>query len=133
MDKAVTLDEAIRRHRMISDKEAQLKREREVVDDKLKRAKSELAAIIMAKLNEQGVESARTLAGTAFKAEVCRWEVKDRDEFMAFAVENPSFLPASVNKKSADEYLEENGEAPPGCNPKRFIEIRVHAPKANVK
>lgn len=102
-----------------------------------KRHKEELAPIVdtMAKLEnwlqkhllEEGVDSMKTSEGTAFLQRATSATVKDWDNTLAFILENEdySLLEARVNKTAVKDFIESNGEAPPGVNFTETIVTRV--------
>lgn len=102
-----------------------------------KRHKEELAPIVdtMAKLEnwlqkhllEEGVDSMKTSEGTAFLQRATSATVKDWDNTLAFILENEdySLLEARVNKTAVKDFIESNGEAPPGVNFTEIIVTRV--------
>jgi hypothetical protein len=78
-------------------------------------------------LNEQGINSVATDAGTAYKSEIENFKVVDREKYFDFVAENwddwgNEMLDIGFTKKAVQRYAEENdGAMPPGIEQKESI------------
>lgn len=84
-------------------------------------------ARILEYLNEMGIESIRTKAGTAFKATRNSATVADWDSLLAFVLqtENFQFLEHRVSKKACEEYRAANEDLPPGVNWREEVTVQI--------
>ncbi len=100
----------------------------QVADIKEKMAK--LEAWIQAKSDETGVKSFKTDAGTAFMSTSDFASVGEWDAVLEFIKTNNAYdlLNKAVNKKAVREYLDANGEIPPGVNFGTKIGVSVRRP-----
>lgn len=73
---------------------------------------------LMRELNKLGVESAKTEAGTAYKSKRTSVKVQDFEAFIQFVRENDFWhmLDRRASKAAAEEFLEAQGELPPGLS-----------------
>lgn len=88
----------------------------------------QIEAILLKQFNEDGLESIRTSAGTAFKDPRTFASVKDWDAFLGFVREKGlwQFLKHDVVKTAVEEYKEANDDAlPPGVDWREEITIKV--------
>jgi hypothetical protein len=102
----------------LRDRRAQRKAayENEDADDKAKQEKIE--GILMVKFAEDGVESVKTAAGTAYKKVTTGASMADKDMFMDFVRKNSAWdmLTSHVAKDAIAAWKEENDDLPPGIN-----------------
>ena len=77
-----------------------------------------IEAYILESFKEQGVESARTASGTAYKSVRTSATVADWDAILSFiqSKELWNMLDHRVSKKAVEEYKTEHGDLPPGLN-----------------
>lgn len=95
---------------------------------KLDAEMAELEVTILQAFGELGIESARTKAGTAYKAEKRLTSVAGWDDFLPWvqATDNWHMLTRAANKTAVLEYLDEHEELPPGINLYRTVEININ-------
>lgn len=117
---------------------------RDIIDAKKKEHKAEIKVLeekqdkilkwLHKELDATGQESARTVAGTAFKATKDSVRIGNKTEFTDFLMQEIEekgadalyLLTLSANKNSMKEYMEEHeGELPPGINYEKWIEVQV--------
>lgn len=94
----------------------------------LDQAMESIEAILLSQFNEEGLESIRTSAGTAYKDPQTFVSVKDWDAFLEFVREHGlwQFLKHDVVKTAVQEYKEANDdELPPGVDWREEITIKV--------
>lgn len=121
------VDEVVAAFLTLRDKKSLMEEEHKkkiaVLDEKM----DKLRKWLLDKSSKEGVDSFKTSAGTAYRVTKDRVSVADKDSFINFVVENELFamLPASANKVPVKEYLEENGELPPGLDYQSFYDINV--------
>ncbi len=77
-----------------------------------------LEAWLLNHLNSTGAKSVATTEGTAFKKERVSVTVQDREAFLEFAMDNDELglLDIRASKLAVEEFLEANGELPPGTS-----------------
>ncbi len=110
---------------------------RDQKDEIKRRHKEELAPLnenmtklerwLQKQLLDEGVESMKTDAGTAFLQTSSSVTVRDWPATLAWIQDNDewSLLEARVNKTAVKDFLESTGEVPPGVNYSEDIETRV--------
>jgi len=112
------LDAVVERYVALRDMKAQLKAEydRKVAD--IDTALDKCEKFLLATMNEQGVESMKTKAGTAYKAPRTSVTVADWDAFFGWVRENEAWamLEHRVSKAACEEYREVHDDIPPGLN-----------------
>lgn len=91
--------------------------------DKLEKIEAWLLAV----LNNQGVESARTDSGTAYKSTQTRAKIEDWDTAFEFIKTNELFhmLERRVSKTAIEEFVEAQGAPPPGISITQEVRINV--------
>lgn len=80
-------------------------------------------------MQEQGLQSAPNQYGTPYKSATNSFPVTDWDTFFNFASENglSHMIERRASKGSVEEYLEGQGELPPGLSMKSVVRIRVRS------
>ena len=86
-----------------------------------------IEGMLQRQLQEQNVDSMKTPAGTAYLQTVSSCTVKDWDETLKWIKENDewAFLDARVNKTAVKDYMESEGDVPPGVDYSETIVTRV--------
>lgn len=111
----------------LRDRKAEMKAEFEkqtaAIDDALKRAE----AYLLRRLQEVGVESVRTDAGTAYTKLTTSANVADWDAVLAFVKsgEHWGMLEKRVNKSFVDAFRTEHNDLPPGVNYRAELTLGV--------
>lgn len=87
-----------------------------------------IEAVLLQRYQEQGIESARTQYGTAYKAKEGYASVADKDALWKYVNENNAreLLTITANRKEVRAHIEEYGDLPPGVNWREEIRIRVN-------
>lgn len=100
------------------DVKAQYKAEYDAKVQKLELVLEKIEQKLMAYMNETGLESIRTGAGTAYKSVKTTASVADRDIFLDFVREQDAWelLETRAAKKAVEEYRAANDDLPPGIN-----------------
>lgn len=121
------LDLVVERYVALRDKKAELKKQFEDQARVLTEAMDRLEAAILQTLNEQGVESVRTAAGTAYKSTSTSVTVADRDMFREYIVTNGAWELADIRaaKKAVEEFRAANDDIPPGLNWSQATQVGV--------
>lgn len=120
-------EQLVEKYVKLRDKKAEMKAayEKEVagIETLLERVEGK----ILEYLNESGIESIRTKAGTAFKATKSSATVADWDSFFAFVMETENYqmLEHRASKTAVVEYKEENGDLPPGLNWSEMVSVQI--------
>lgn len=127
--KNLSVEELVKAYISLRDKKAELKAEfakqQKPYDDALFQIESEM----LAKMNDTGVESMKTAAGTAYKSIRSTVSVADKEAYKRFvlaqieAAEDPmwafDFLDIKANKSAVEDFLAAKDELPPGINLRR--------------
>lgn len=123
----LTDDELVKLYVQLRDRRAEAKKAWENQDEDMKAKQGKIEGLLLARFNERGIESARTVAGTAFKAKSEFASVADKDAFFNFIKENDAFefLESRCNKTAIRQYIETNNDLPPGINWREEIHIQV--------
>ena len=128
--KAVELsnDELVKLYVQLRDRRSDRKKQWESLDEGDKSKQEKIEAIILARYAEQGIESARTAHGTAYKTKVGYASVADKDTFFDWVMENKAteFLESRANKTAVQQFINEHQDLPPGINWREEIHIRVN-------
>jgi hypothetical protein len=112
----------------IRDARSQLRKEYEANDDELKIAQTKLEALMLKHLNEHGMESVRTEAGTFYRQEEIIPTCADWNALYDWIREHNAFdaLERRVKKTFVKDFLEEHeGMLPPGISVLREYQVRV--------
>lgn len=121
------LDLIVERYVQLRDKKAEMKAAYEASVADLNTGMAKLENAIMATLNEQGVESVRTSAGTAFKSVSTSATVADWDAFKNYCLENDrtDMFEKRCSKLAVEQYRADNEDLPPGINWKAAVTVNV--------
>lgn len=121
------LDLIVERYVLMRDKKAEMKAAYEASVADLNTGMAKLENAIMATLNEQGVESVRTNAGTAFKSVSTSATIADWDSYLAFVQANDRWdmLEKRCSKLAVEQYRAANDDLPPGVNWKQAVTVNV--------
>ena len=121
------LDRIVERYVQMRDRKAEMKAAYEASVAGLNTGMAKLENAIMATLNEQGVESVRTAAGTAFKSVSNSATIADWDMYLAFVKENDRWdmLEKRCAKLAVEQYRAANDDLPPGVNWKSAVTVNV--------
>lgn len=89
----------------------------------LERAETAMLAL----MREQGVESFRTDAGTAYQSTRTSATVADWDQALQFVQQHGlwNMLEKRVSKTAVDEYVAQHGDLPPGINYRSELTVGV--------
>lgn len=123
----MTLQEAVSNYIVLRDKldaEKQAFKERTA---KIEALKDKLEALIMTRLDAEGLESVRTEFGTAYKSLKTSATVADWDQVLPFILQHELWpmLERRVNKTVVEQYKQEHGVLPPGINWNAEYQINV--------
>lgn len=124
---AMATDQITKLRIQIRDRRASLKAQYEREDADLKLKDEKLGAILLTRLREQGAESMRTAHGTIYIAEEVFASVADKEALKQHVVNHDAWelLTLMANRASVKQYVEDNGDAPPGVNIRKEISVRV--------
>lgn len=122
-----TIETVVEKRIQLRDKRSELKRVWEEEDEVYKVAEDKLDGWLLKRLQEQGVDSVRTEAGTAYTTINTRASCNDWQALWQWISEQNrlDFLEKRVATKTVTEYIEETGNLPPGVNVNREHVIRV--------
>lgn len=100
------------------DKEAALKAEYEQKKAPVEEIRKKIEAKLLGLMNDTGMESIRTDAGTAYKSVRSSCTVADWDSFFGFVREEGAWdmLEHRASKEAVKQFREENDNIPPGLN-----------------
>ena len=86
-----------------------------------------IEAMILKEFGKQGIESARTDSGTAYKSVRTSATVADWEAILGYIVENRAWemLERRVSKEAVVAFREEHDDLPPGVNYREEITLNV--------
>lgn len=120
-------DQLVKLYVQIRDQIAVEKKQWEKRKGELEGKLDKIGGILLQRYNELGIESARTVYGTAFKHREYRANIADREvirqQLVDGAWELVTLLP---NKAGIKQHIEEHGDVPAGINWTEEITIRVN-------
>jgi hypothetical protein len=126
-----TADELVAEHFRIKDWiEGESKRFDEHIKPQRERM-NQIAAELLAKLIQEGQESAKTQHGTAYISRLVTPKVEDRTAFLDFCLENweqggNEMLQIGAPQKDAlENYKQVKGELPPGVTTSTFTKVNI--------
>lgn len=115
----MNVEAVVERYVALRDRKAELvkahKAELEVIEQAMEKIENALLNL----LNEQGVESMRTGAGTAYVTRRTSVSIADWDSFRRFLSAQPDpfvYLDRKANKTAVEEFRKEHEDLPPGLN-----------------
>jgi hypothetical protein len=111
----------------LRDRRSARKRAYEMEDESDKGKQEKIESLLLKRFNENGLESVRTKAGTAFKTTRTSITCADRELFFDFIKINELFdlLEARPAKTTVEQYFEAHGDFPPGLNINKALTISV--------
>lgn len=120
-------NELVEHYIRFRDKRAEYKAEFDAKVQKIDLVLEKIEQKLMAHMNETGLESLRTGAGTAYRSIKTTASVADRDIFLDFVRENDAWelLETRAAKKAIEDYRAANDELPPGVNWSAVATINV--------
>lgn len=121
------MEELVEKYIQLRDAKSQLKSKYDAKVAKLETAMEKIEALILMDFDEQGIESMRTKAGTAYKQTRASAGVADWDMVRDFIVDNElwNMLERRVNKSAVEQYKDAHGDLPPGINWREEVVINV--------
>ena len=122
------IDQIVEKYITLRDLKAQYKAEYEAKTAEITAALDRIETHLLAKMQEQGVKSFPTAAGTAYLQHRSSASIGDWDSYKRFcaAQEDPFlFFDKRPNKTVLDEYRQANGELPPGINWRESVVVNV--------
>lgn len=124
---ALPNDELVKFYIELRDRRAARKKTYVTEDDADKVKQEYIEGVLLQRYNAAGIESARTMYGTAFKSKLTTASVGDKDVFMNHVKQNSAFelLEVRCSKEAVQQYIDEHKELPPGVNWREEIHIRV--------
>lgn len=124
------LEDLVSQYVELRDKKSQVTAKAKELVGKLDAKLDSLEGEILQQLNANGLESARTKAGTAYKKISRFTNVAQWNDFFPWVQEtgNWHMLTKAANKTAVLEYLDESEELPPGINLVSKIEVYINRP-----
>lgn len=113
-----TIDEVVKKYVEIRDDIARKKAAYEADVKPQQEALEKIESYLLAKANEQGVESFKTQFGTAYTSKRVSVTIADREVFKSFCETTGDWGLADIraSKKAVEQYVEANQDVPPGIN-----------------
>ena len=121
-------DQLVEVYIQLRDRRAERKKAFEVEDADDKAKMEKLEQLLLSRFNENGQESVRTKAGTAYKKLTSSCTVADWDSYLnTFVIPNQAwdFLERRANKTMVDAFKTEHQDLPPGLNWSETLTIGV--------
>jgi hypothetical protein len=115
----MNVEAVVERYVALRDRKAELvkahKEQLQTIEDAMDKIENALLRL----LNEQGVESMRTNAGTAYVTKKTNVSIADRDSFRRFLGEQDDpfvYLDLKASKTAVEEFRKAHEDLPPGLN-----------------
>lgn len=123
----ITVDAVVSKYVKLRDLKAEKK---SAYDDSVKDIDAAMAKCelyLLRTMQEMGLESVRTEAGTAYKTVKTSAQVADWDMALAFIRDNElwEMLEKRVSKKLVEQYKEEKNDLPPGINWREELTVNI--------
>ena len=121
------VDDVVAAYIKLRDKKTALERKHKEELAPIKENMEKVENWLQRRLLEEGVQSFKTSQGTAFLQSSTSATVRDWDSTFAWIQANDewSMLEARVNKTAVKDFVEANGEAPPGVEYSEHLVTRV--------
>lgn len=121
------LDDIIKKYIELRDKKAEYKAEYEAKVSEIETALTRIERHLLGKMQEQGLKSLPTNAGTAYIQHRTSATVADWESVLSFIKEHDAWgmLEKRVSKSVVEEYKNENNDLPPGINWSEAIVVNV--------
>lgn len=125
------IDAQVERFIYLRDQKSKVAAKAKALTDQIEAEMDELQAEILQAFDAAGVESARTVNGTAAKRITRSAGVAQWDEFLPWVRQHERWdmIQRRVNSSSALEYLDDNEELPPGLNIFSKVELSITRPR----
>jgi hypothetical protein len=122
-----TIQEAIDGYIKLRDKVDEIRKRQSEELKPLRENMKTLEAWFLRELDQQGAKSIAAESGTAFKSTKTSSKVEDWEATLQFIRSNELWhmLERRVAKTAVEEYLEANGELPPGVAVNREVVVQV--------
>jgi uncharacterized protein YycO len=121
------IDQIVEKYIALRDQKAQFKAEYEAKVAEIEQALDRIERHLLEKMQEQGLKSMPTAAGTAYIQHRTAATVADWDSLLGFIRQNEAWtmLEKRVSKSAVEEYKAANDEMPPGINWNESIVVNV--------
>lgn len=121
------MDELASKYLQIREKKQELVNQHKEKVAQIDAVLAKLEIAMLEELNDAGIESARTKAGTVYKTTQKRVGVADWDTVLEFIRQNEywTMLERRVNKTAVEQWETEEGALPPGLNIHSEIKVNV--------
>lgn len=120
-------DRMVRVYLKMREKRAELRRQYEEADSKIREQMALIERELLKDFNESGMKNIKTESGTVFITENLKASIADWGSFATWVRENDAleFLEQRVKVGEVSAYLEEHDQLPPGINVYRERHIRI--------
>lgn len=127
----MTLNELVAKYVQLRDKKDALRAKYRAKEKKINEALILLEAALIKSLDSLGIESARSEGGTCYLSHRTSATVADRDAFFEFVESHGAWdmLESRCSKTAVEQYLEAEGQLPPGVNRRVERTLGVNRPK----
>ena len=134
MTKSISVNEVIKKYVFVRDQKELLDKE---YKDKIKEFKlvlGKLEAWIKAKADKDGVESFKSISGTAYITTVSHVSVGNWDAILGFIREHNAYdmLQKRLSKTAVCSHIEEHGDTPPGVDYSSEMKVNIRRPAGGV-
>lgn len=121
------MQEIIEKYIELRDKKSELSAAYKKKVAGLDAALDQLEAILLEKLNEIGMDSAKGSTGTVYKSRRTSATVADWDYVLDHIQKNElwNMLEKRVSKQAVEQYVEEHGDLPPGINWREELVVNI--------
>lgn len=119
------IESLVKAYITLRDQKAALKAEQAEAMKPYDEALAKLESQALTILNQSGVESMKTAAGTVYSTTSTSATVADKSAFMDYITQNGAFdlLDIRANKTAVQDFLTANNDTPPGVTVRREIKV----------
>ncbi len=119
------IEDLVRAYVTLRDQKAALKAEQAEAMKPYDEALAKLEARALSVLNQSGVESMKTAAGTVYSTTSTSATVSDKSAFMDYVTNNGAFdlLDVRANKTAVQDFLAAHEDVPPGVTVRRELKV----------
>ena len=123
----IELGDLIERYHELKETLRELEAERAELEKPYMHALQAIENECLARLQAQGLQNAKTPAGTAHLATQTRVSVKDKSEFFRHMQGSGDFSMLDIRalKEPVKEFVKENGANPPGVEVSHWVECNI--------
>jgi len=121
------MDDVVERYIKLRDAKDKLRAHQKAEMAKLDTVMDQLEVMLLAELNDKGLEAAKTSHGTVYKSVKTQAGVADWDALLSYIQANGlwTMLERRVSKDAVVQFREANNDLPPGVNWREEVSVNI--------